>query len=191
MSWRSAQTAMLLTMIGCGADTVSPSSQDFGDFSDWAEGIDGFSSAPTGTVDTGGTGSSVAMYDGVYSGTYNLSISSQGYTCSFQGVTLQVIIDDGQMSTPFLTDAIQTCDLGSGTQTYTMQVYFDGTANADTTLVGTFSEDSVFIFQGEWTGFAMDVGGTYQVSGTFNQNINSVNPGGLISVSGSFNLNQQ
>ena len=75
------------------------------------------------------------------------------------------------MTTPFLTDAVQTCDLGSGTQTYTMQVYFDGTANADTTVAGTFAEDNVFIFGGEWTGYMLDAGGTYQLSGTFNQNV--------------------
>lgn len=191
MSWRFITTALLFTAMGCGSDTVTPSNQSFGDFSDWAEGIEGFASAPTGTTDTGGSGSSVNTYDGAYSGTYNLSISSSGYTCSFQNITLQTFITNGEMTTPFLTDAVQTCDLGYGSQTYTMRIYFDGTASADTTLTGTFAEDSVFIFEGDWTGFAMDLGGTYQISGTFNQNVNSVNPGGLISVSGSFNLNQQ
>ena len=78
-----------------------------------------------------------------------------------------------------------TCDLGSGSVVYTARLSFDGTIASDSSAVGMFFEDNISFFEGDWTGFAT-LTDPIQVSGTFNQNVDTVNPGGLVSVSGSF-----
>jgi hypothetical protein len=189
MIWRSAA---LIMVVGCGSDTVNPGSQNFGEFSDWAGGIEGFTGAPTGTVDTGGTTGAVTTYDGAYAGTYTVNISYGGNVCTFSNVTLQVLIADGLLTTPFLNTATSNCTINGSSGDYNAQMDFYGSVSSDTTIAGTFSEDYLFTFEGGWNGYVTDLGaGAYQISATFNESVNTVFPGGLATVSGSFILDKQ
>jgi hypothetical protein len=84
------------------------------------------------------------------------------------------------------------CDLGFGTNTYTPQVYFEGTVGTAGAVSGTISEDNQFVFESPWTGTVMDLGaGAYQISAEFNQDVTTAFPGSPTTVSGSFILNKQ
>jgi hypothetical protein len=193
MSWRIKTLiglVALVSVVGCAPETVMPGSQDIGDFEDWGSGIEGFSAAPV--TDTGNAGSTDGTYDGAYAGTYNMTLSYNGYVCSFTSVTLQVLITNGDISTPFMTTASADCDLSFGTNTYSPQVYFDGLVLSGGVLSGTLSEDSQFVFESAWSGTVSDLGsGAYQIFANFEQEVTTAFPGSPTTVSGSFILNKQ
>ena len=137
-------------------------------------------------------GSTDGTYDGAYAGTYNMTLSYNGYVCSFTSVTLQVLITNGDISTPFMTTASADCDLSFGTNTYSPQVYFDGLVLSGGVLSGTLSEDSQFVFESAWSGTVSDLGsGAYQIFANFEQEVTTAFPGSPTTVSGSFILNKQ
>ena len=166
MSWK---IGFLVGLMGCAPDTVAPGAQDLGDFESWGEGIENFVAAPV--TDTGSAGTTDATYDGGYVGTFNMTLSYNGYVCSFSNVSLQVLINSGLISTPFMPVTSADCDLtGGGTNTYTPQVYFEGTVGAGGVVSGTVYEDNQFVFEGAWAGMVMDLGaGAYQISAEFNE----------------------
>ena len=187
MSWR---IGFLFGLMGCASDTVAPGSQDLGEFESWGSGIEGFAAAAV--TDTGTAGTTDATYDGGYVGTFNMTLSYNGYVCSFSNVSLQVLINSGLISTPFMPTSSADCDLGFGTNTYTPQVYFEGTVGTAGAVSGTIAEDYQFEFERPWTGTVMDLGaGAYQISAEFNQDVTTAFPGSPTTVSGSFILNQQ
>ena len=181
----------MVVLSACGADTVSPGAQNFNDFESWGSGIEGFSAAPTNPTDTGNTSSGNTLYDGDYTGTYTLSVSSGGNTCTFSSVTLFVNITNGSMASVFEQPASSSCTFNGSTSTYSAKMLFDGVVGADTAIAGMFYEDTGFIFEGNWSGYISDFGGgSAQLAGTFNQQVSSINPGGLITVSGSFSVSK-
>lgn len=187
MSWRMG---VLFGLLGCAPDTVTPGEQDLGDFDSWGSGIEDFVAAPV--TDTGSTGSTDATYDGGYVGTFNMTLSYNGYVCTFSNVSLQVLINSGLISTPFMPTTSATCDLGYGSNTYSPQVYFEGTVGTGGVVTGTVSEDNQFVFESAWAGMVMDLGGgIYQISAEFNQDVTTAFPGSPTTVSGSFILNKQ
>ena len=187
MSWRMG---ILVGLMGCAPDTVAPGAQDLGEFESWGTGIEGFVAAAV--TDTGSTGTTDVTYDGGYVGTFNMTLSYNGYVCSFSNVSLQVLINSGLISTPFMPVTSADCDLGFGTNTYTPQVYFEGMVGAGGVVSGTIYEDNQFVFEGAWAGMVMDLGaGAYQISAEFNQDVTTAFPGSPTTVSGSFILNKQ
>lgn len=185
MSWKIGVLALL---IGCGAETVTPGTQDFGDFDQWGSGIEGFSIAPTTDTNTSG-GTADSSYDGPYIGSYTLTLSHNGYVCTFSSVPIQVLVTNGTLSTPFPTPTSNSCDLSYGTATYSPNVSFDGTIASGGTLSGLIIEDSSFVFEATWTGSIMDLGnGTFQAYADFEEEVTTDFPPGLTTVSGSFIL---
>ena len=186
----SQRMGVLFGLMGCAPDTVAPGDQDLGDFDSWGSGIEDFVAAPV--TDTGSTGSTDATYDGGYVGTFNMTLSYNGYVCTFSNVSLQVLINSGLISTPFMPSTSATCDLGYGSNTYSPQVYFEGTVGTGGVVSGTLSEDNQFVFENSWAGMVMDLGaGAYQISAEFNQDVTTAFPGSPTTVSGSFILNKQ
>jgi len=189
MSWKFG---LLLGLMACAAETQTPKSQDLGEFESWGSGIEDFEAAP---VTEGGTGTGEPAddtYDGSYVGTFNMTLSYNGYVCTFSNVTLGVTIDAGLLDTPFTPIVSQDCSFGT-TNTYSPQFYFGGTVGAGGTLSGLFSEDYAFNFEGAWTGSILDLGnGSYQImSEDFNQQVAAFFPGDPTLVSGSFILTKQ
>ena len=179
-----------MAFMACGGDVVTVGEQDFEDFEEWGSGIDGFTMATT--ADTNTSGPADSSFDGAYAGTYELSMSYNGYTCTFSGVSMQVLINGGEMNTPFMTSATTTCDLSFGSNTYSPQVYFEGTVTSGGVLTGTLSEDSAFVYEASWTGMGADLGGgALQIVGQFNQEVAAIFPGNPTLISGSFTLNKQ
>lgn len=190
MSWKIGwKIGLLLGMLGCAPETVAPGAQNLGEFDSWGSGIEDFAAAPV--TDTGTTTTNTT-YDGAYAGTYSMTLSYNGYVCTFSGVTLQVLVTNGALSTPFMTSASASCDLSYGTNTYSPQVFFEGVVSAEGILSGTLSEDSQFVFESAWTGTAMDLGsGAYQIFAEFDQEVTTAFPGSPTLVSGSFILDRQ
>ena len=109
--------------------------------------------------------------------------------CTFSDVGLIVNITNGELNGSGQVGT-STCNLGAGDVEYSAKLSFDGTVSQDTTVTGMFYEDNILLFEGAWSGFVVDTGTTKQISGTFNQNVESTNPGGLVSISGSFMAEQ-
>ena len=177
---------VFLTLLACGGDPAGLADQDFIEFENWGNGIEGFGAVlpGTGDTDTDDTNSGFTDYDGNYFGNYTFTISNAGQTCTFTNVGLLIAIQNGVIDGSGQPGET-TCDLGSGSVVYTARLSFDGTIASDSSAVGMFFEDNISFFEGDWTGFAT-LTDPIQVSGTFNQNVDTVNPGGLVSVSGSF-----
>lgn len=189
MSWK---VGLLLGLMACGAETQTPKSQDLGGFESWGSGIEDFEVAPVTEDGTGGEQTADATYDGSYVGTFSMTLSYNGYVCTFSNVTLGVTIDDGLLDTPFTPIVSQECSFGT-TNTYSPQFYFGGTVGSDATVSGLFSEGYAFNFEGAWTGSILDLGnGSYQlISEDFNQEVSAFFPGDPTLVSGSFILTKQ
>ena len=178
-------TVVSFSIVGCGSDTIPPNNQTFGDFDEWGSGIEGFSAVPTNPTDTGSTSTGNSAYDGDYQGTYTLSVSYGGNTCTFSNVSVYMSISSGMLASVFEQAAMADCNLTGSSSTYTERLLFDGIINADTTATGTIVEDTGFLFETTWSGFISDQGSSVQLSGSFNQSASS-NIYGLVNVSGSF-----
>lgn len=184
------RSIVFITLLACGADPTTVSAHKHNqEWEHWGSGIENFGAVAPGPTDTGGSTTGFTDYDGGYFGSYTFSISASGNSCTFSNVGLIVNVANGEV-TGSGQEGTTSCDLGSGTVEYTAKLSFDGTVLQDTTVSGMFYEDNIFFFEGAWDGFVVDTGTVKQMSGTFNQNIESTNPGGLVTVSGSFMAEQ-
>ena len=180
---------VFVTLLACGGEPIGLANQVFVEFENWGNGIENFGAVLPGTGDTDDTNSGFADYDGNYFGTYTFTISSGGQTCTFSSVGLILAIQNGEVDGSGQPGST-TCDLGSGSVEYTARLSFDGTVTSDSLVVGMFYEDNIFFFEGDWSGF-VSLTDPMQISGTFTQNVETMNPGSLVSVSGSFVAEQQ
>lgn len=177
-------------LTACGSDptTLKAHSHDQ-EWEEWGSGIENFGVVASGSTDTGGTGTGFTDFDGGYFGSYNFTVSASGNSCTFSNVGLIVNVANGEVNGSGQVGTT-VCDLGFGSVEYSAKLSLDGTIGSDTVVNGMFYEDNIFFFEGAWSGFVVDTGTVKQMSGTFNQNVESTNPGGLVSVSGSFMAEQ-
>tara|TARA_B100000683_G_C12319192_1_gene485760 strand:- start:94 stop:702 length:609 start_codon:yes stop_codon:yes gene_type:complete len=193
-----------LCLVACGPEVpYSPTEQEFEDFDAWGDGIAGFDINQGGPVDTGngngGTGD--GDVNGVYLGTYSVSISRENYgdTCSGSGnLTVAVAgeaISVGQGSPAtiecgYCSDGMTTersiCE-GSGyswttTTTESVSLKFNGSFDESGLIMGDVLEESIYVFTIPWTG--VYVGGA--LTGSFDQYVSSNN--GMVTVSGLVNV---
>lgn len=170
--------ALLLAACGDAYTPLNELTFDEATLETWGNGIEGFNpNQPSGSVDTGGTDpTGFTDFDGTYFGTYSMSLSIAGSTCSCEG----------QMSAVVTNGTIE----GAGQQCVTdcnraAELSFTGTVSPDETAAGTVDEVLGFVFTSNWSGF---VAGT-QLSGTFNEQVPSQFDG-LITAYGTFNANR-
>ncbi len=190
MTWKLGLLTVVGSLMACAPETVEPGTQNFDEFDEWGTGIEDFAVAPTTETESGGTADDT--YDGAYAGTFSMSLEYNGYICDFNNVVLQVLVTNGELSTPFTPMASTTCDLGDGANTYSPQVDFEGVVLGDSMMSGSLFEDYQFVFETAWSAMVTDVGsGSYQLFGTFDQEVTTAFPPGTTRVSGSFILNEQ
>lgn len=190
MTWKLGLLTVVGSLVACAPETVEPGTQNFNEFDEWGTGIEDFAVAPTTETESGGTADDT--YDGAYAGTFSMSLEYNGYICDFNNVVLQVLVTNGELSTPFTPMASTTCDLGDGANTYSPQVDFEGVVLGDSVMSGNLFEDYQFVFETAWSAMVTDVGnGDYQLYGTFDQEVITAFPAGTTRVSGSFILNAQ
>jgi len=193
-----------LLVMACGPEVpYSPTEQEFDDFDAWGDGIAGFDISQGGAVDTGngGGGTGDGDVNGVYLGTYSVSISRDNYgdicngssslTVAVAGGAIsvgqgsQVTLDCGYCSDGISTDRT-SCE-GSGYSwlnptTEYISLKFNGTFDESGLILGEVLDENAFVFTIPWTG--VYVGGT--LTGSFEQyvssNIGMVNVTGLVNV---------
>jgi len=172
-------------LIACGSDptTLKAHSHDQ-EWEEWGSGIEDFGAAVAVPTDTGSGGTGFTDFDGGYFGSYNFTVSASGNSCTFSNVGLIVNVANGEVDGSGQVGTT-ICDLGLGSVEYSAKLSLDGTIGSDTIVNGMFSEENVFLFDGDWSGFVVDTGTVMQLSGTFNQDVESTTLG-LVSVSGSF-----
>jgi hypothetical protein len=180
----------LLPILACAAEVpYSPTEQDFDELDDWGDGITGFdiSSGPT---DTGGGGSNGGSIDvnGVYLGTYSVSITRENYGDYCNGsasLTVAVTAESitvGQgsqigLACGYCSDGVTTektaCEgmgyswLNPTTEYVSMR--FRGDFDASGLIIGEVIEETAFGLNLSWTG----VYSNGLLAGSFEQYVSS------------------
>lgn len=192
-----------LFVLACGPEVpYSPTEQEFDDFDAWGDGIVGFDINQGGPVDTGnGGGSGDGDVNGVYLGTYTVSIARDNYgdTCTgSDDLTVAVAggsISVGQgnqvtMECGYCSDGVTSersvCE-GSGytwttSATEYISLKFNGTFDENGLIMGNVLEEGSYVFTIPWTGVYS--GG--MLTGSFEQYVSSNN--GMVNVSGLVNV---
>lgn len=193
-----------LPLLACGPEVpYTPTEQDFEDFDAWGDGIAGFEMSQSGPVDTGngGGGSGDGDVNGVYLGSYSLSIARDDYadTCSGSadltvavaastisvGQGSQVTLDCGYCSDGITAQRAACESLGyswlNPTTEY-MSLKFTGTFDETGLIVGDVLDENTFGFQLSWTG----VYSSGMLMGNFEQYVSSNL--GMVNVVGQVNL---
>ena len=159
--------------ISCGSEYTSPQAQDFEELTGWGTGIEGFNPVDVGTGDTA-TGSSV--YDGIYIGSYELTINLDNGTNCYCSESLTMAIEDGDIQ----VGQANQCTMDCG---YVSELRFDGVVQENGTVSGPVIDEAAFGFGTPWNGtFSTDGTGTGQFSNTVDTNL------GTGTVSGSFTV---
>ena len=188
-----------LPILACAAEVAySPTEQDFEDFEDWGDGIIGFEISSTPT-DTGGGGS--IDVNGVYLGTYSVSITRENYGDYCNGsasLTVAVSAESitvGQgsqigLACGYCSDGVTTeknaCEgmgyswLNPSSEYISMR--FRGDFDASGLVIGEVTEESAFGLELSWTG----VYSNGLLVGSFEQYVSSNQ--GMVYVRGQVNV---
>ena len=171
-----------LLFCACAAEVpYLPEEQEFEGFGEWGEGIPGFEIISNG-VDTGGGGGGggggPVSVDGIYLGTYTVTIVRDNYgdTCT-GSASVTIAVQDGSIS------------VGQGNQILLdcgeyISMRFRGTFDEQGLLVGEITEETTFNFASTWTG----VSSNNVLAGSFTDYLDSSQ--GPISIDGTVNASQ-
>lgn len=164
---------LLMFMIGCGGNYVSPSEQTFEDLDSWGNGIDGFDPSSSTPLDTS-VGSS--EYDGLYLGNYELFVYLDSGTDCYCTESIAINIEEGDIRVGTATQCTMDCS-------YVAALKFDGTVLSDGTVSGPVIDEAAFGFGAPWSGlFTLDGRGEGSFNEIVDTNLGSATINGLFLV---------
>ena len=164
-----------LLLAACAPEVAYlPEEQEFDDFGSWGGGIAGFEIIVPSGPDTG-NGGGTADVNGIYLGTYTVTIvrESIGDTCTGTG-DVTIAVQDNEIS------------VGQGNQILLdcgeyLSIRFRGSFDEQGLLTGELTEETTFNIQSTWTG----VSSNNVLAGTFTDYLDSAQ--GMISLDGTVN----
>ncbi len=181
----------LFVLGACKQVPYTPTEQEF-DAQDedslWGNGIPGFNPYGTvgggGTTDTGNSGGGGSVdVDGIYMGTYSVSIYNQstGMNCSCSSASLTMAIQAGGVQVGQGQQCLTDCSTN-------VMLNFTGSVAGDGTAMGQADDNNDYGFSSPWTGLFSSGIATGTISGA---SIMLTNQGATGDVTGSFTLTQQ